>query len=596
MILSLCNDFDGKRCVTVAWDHQNIATRNIPIAWLHKVATTPPVDNNAQDRSRRLRHAAVGVSNELPRALRPPTPTLMSITNADNTEPTCPGCGDKMLWSNFLGGPYAKLNSWKCEHYEECKSDLENCGEERWFCSACNKDLCRFCYAHWNELPNAFVAVVYGCKISYCIEAAVLGQCLRDVGTKHTRVLMHTDDVPQTWLKVFQDVGWTLEQVGYIDGEVMTSDQRFRGVFTKLHALKLIQFEKIVLLDVDLLVRKNVDNLFKKKAPCAMRRHANGSLPDGARITKGSINAGVMVLQTSLEQYKKMMEHLRITRRKAMRGEKQTKSNQPEQDYLSKFYGRDWVNLGVEYNFQPHQLAFTDRRGLENCRRLTMNVDHVIITHFSALPKPCSWLLDPEYRCKTREEFIEGPLLQQYTKGLGTGRGARSSTLPRNEIEEILRKRTRTLSLEWFQAWDRLVRNHPNVNRLISRQETLPHTQNPAFSALPLQLALPSPESDNTGNPAPRPTPIKERRRHVFKQRKLSHAPRMTSSTTSPLRKEQKKITAHMGATNPSTYRSSADRAKQLQIQASTASCAREASIRDEANVLRSFATIDSTS
>ena len=46
-------------------------------------------------------------------------------------------------------------------------------------------------------------------------------------------------------------------------------------------------------------------------------------------------------------------------------------SHMPEQDWLTEYYcSYGWRSLGVLYNFQPHQLAFTDRGGLEKCARL----------------------------------------------------------------------------------------------------------------------------------------------------------------------------------------------------------------------------------
>ena len=472
--------------------------------------------------------AANGLPNKIPLALQHRAPMSRFSENGDIAVPACSGCGGRMRWTGYLGGAYAKLGSWRCDNFPLCKSELGNCGEERWFCGACNSDICRNCYVHWGELRGAFVAVVYGSDISYYIEAAVLGQCLRDVGTMQDCVLMHTDDVPGEWLGVFQKVGWRLKRVEYVDGEAMTSDRRFEGVFTKLHAIQLTEYEKIVLLDVDLLVRKNVDHLVRRRAPCAMRRHADGNLPDGAPITKGYINAGVMILPTSREQYECMMKHLKESRRNAARGAKQERSNQPEQDYLSKFYGRDWLHLGVEYNYQPHQLAFTDREGLENCRRLTMNVDQVFIAHFSALPKPVDWVLNREYRRLTQEEFIEGPLLEQYARGFGTDQRQRASQLAMCEIEKVLWRATTTFCKEWFLAWSRLAATQPVVARMVNG-----HVR--SLGDMPLQLEPSLSGAGSRGGGSVKCCSVSLVRRN---------APRMAAAPASPARRKRRRVVA----------------------------------------------------
>ena len=185
-----------------------------------------------------------------------------------------------MQWSSYMGNMYAGVG-WQCDFFDTCKSNQTNMGPRRWLCDACHTDICRLCHPYAGRLPNAFVAVLFGTKVSYCVEAAVLGQCLCNVGTKHQWILLHTHDVPKDWRDVLQDVAWRLQQVDYIDGDVLydgSSKNRFKGIFTKLHAINLTQFEKVVLLDVDLLVLKNVDHLFNKKPPCTLRRQATGNL------------------------------------------------------------------------------------------------------------------------------------------------------------------------------------------------------------------------------------------------------------------------------------------------------------------------------
>ena len=133
----------------------------------------------------------------------------------------------------------------------------------------------------------AFVSTLFGSKVAYCIDALVLGESLRIHQTKHPYILLITDDVPGKWKSVLIKVGWQLRTVEYINGDkfyTRGSGGRFSGVFTKLQALNLTEFDKVVLLDLDLLVRESIDDLFDRPTPSAMRRHASGDFVDQEHI------------------------------------------------------------------------------------------------------------------------------------------------------------------------------------------------------------------------------------------------------------------------------------------------------------------------
>ena len=102
----------------------------------------------------------------------------------------------------------------------------------------------------------AHVAVVFGDKPKYCLEAAVLGFSLKS-RTAHHMVLMHTDDVPKVWLEVCEHVGWQTRRIEHLEynKSLYPQQSRFSGVFTKLIVIGLEEFPKVLLLDTDMLVR-----------------------------------------------------------------------------------------------------------------------------------------------------------------------------------------------------------------------------------------------------------------------------------------------------------------------------------------------------
>ena len=102
---------------------------------------------------------------------------------------------------------------------------------------------------------------------SYALSAAVLGHSLR-AKTKHDMVLMYTDDVENVWLSICRSAGWTLRLVKHIKFQKeLYPTGRFAHVFTKLHAVGMEKYDKVIVLDTDVLIRNDMDELFERQTP-----------------------------------------------------------------------------------------------------------------------------------------------------------------------------------------------------------------------------------------------------------------------------------------------------------------------------------------
>ena len=174
----------------------------------------------------------------------------------------------------------------------------------------------------------------------------------------------------------------------------------------------------------------------------------------------GGINAGVMLLTPDKKEFAKMMVSLLQAARAG-----DFKSGMPEQDFLTSYYNEQWTAIGLEYNFQPHQIAHTDRKGLERCRRLAMSYPNdVRIVHFSALPKPVHLMIDDglqkRFAGKFARTYFAEHLFQQYCRMIGTDRltGKSTTKLHLFTIEGRLREATMLYCNEWFTAFDEMTR------------------------------------------------------------------------------------------------------------------------------------------
>ena len=243
----------------------------------------------------------------------------------------------------------------------------------------------------------AYVALIYGpaCH-KYFLGALVLGWGLsQHAGNRRERVLMYTNDVPQQYVEVLNAVGWSCRKIDYLSSVARAlfhnpHTSRFLDVFTKLRALELEEFEKVLCLDLDMLVRappkmsdvEPLESLFALDAPAAMKR-GNPCPAHGARVPycefwahperrvvdeipvhqqASGINAGVMLFKPDVARMREMEAEVRDWHHP-----EHYATHMPEQEYLTRFYGTfsQWTHIGCRYNFEidkneriPHD--FTD--------------------------------------------------------------------------------------------------------------------------------------------------------------------------------------------------------------------------------------------
>jgi glycogenin glucosyltransferase len=141
--------------------------------------------------------------------------------------------------------------------------------------------------------------------------------------------------------------------------------------YTKLHIFNLTQFSKIVYIDADVLVLKNVDELFDRPGLSAA--------PDVFPPDK--LNAGVMVVEPSASIFEEMMAQI----------ETLTSHDGGDTGFLNSFFP-DWFTwdsshrLPFKYNAQRtmHWLTYKGNPGYWNIVR------PISILHFSSNPKPWS--------------------------------------------------------------------------------------------------------------------------------------------------------------------------------------------------------------
>lgn len=116
-------------------------------------------------------------------------------------------------------------------------------------------------------------------------------------------------------------------------------------------------------------------------------RVVGGKNPEWNWFQQAGINAGLMLFRPSQKVFRDIKACLIEPYHPGLFG-----SGGPEQDFLSRYFADVWSHLGVEYNYQLHQIyqqiyPQRDQRQQERKKFLT-DPNELKIIHFSGPSKP----------------------------------------------------------------------------------------------------------------------------------------------------------------------------------------------------------------
>ncbi|CAI5510244.1 unnamed protein product [Closterium sp. Naga37s-1] len=136
----------------------------------------------------------------------------------------------------------------------------------------------------------------------YYVATRVMLQTVRRTGTVADLVVLASEDVPATWTNTLKKEGVRVVRVSNIPNPYRTTsafNPRFPFALNKLLAWRLREYKRVVLLDADNLVLKNIDELFQCGSMCAVF------------INPCIFHTGLVVLKPSVKVFKDMMQQLR---------------------------------------------------------------------------------------------------------------------------------------------------------------------------------------------------------------------------------------------------------------------------------------------
>ena len=323
---------------------------------------------------------------------------------------------------------------------------------------------------------------MWGKQLPIMIDVLVLGNSLLEHNTKASKLLCLNDDTRDMKIARLTRAFWSTVDVSHTElpKHLQGSEQkRLQGVYSKLQTMKIFasgenKQHRILVVDADLLFRRNIDDVFSVNAPAAVMRgecdtclihrrpghsYFYGDVRSGSRNQpmKGGINGGMVLLEPSEEAYREMMEELaKFDPWTAM----------AEQEFLSWYFGRtaEWNAIHKKHNFQIHQLFLstpTPPPGQEresSFQNMVNDPQEIRVFHFSADRKPSHILLEDM-------ESVQGwsalPVhlknLEQHMHDQHASRNPEIWKYPEwlNKVDKLQEE----AHYEWFEAWKRTYKN-----------------------------------------------------------------------------------------------------------------------------------------
>jgi len=217
-------------------------------------------------------------------------------------------------------------------------------------------------------------------KVSYLAGTLVLDYGLKETHSKYPLVVMVTPELPQEGRDVLKKRAIPIREIQPLKPEegthnLASADERFRDTWTKLRAFELEEFDRVVLLDSDMIVKENMDDLMEVQLPpggiaaahvcaCNPRKFPHYPadwIPENCAFTAvsgptepsptpsdqprpyGQLNSGTVVLEPSLELAKNLYHFLATD-------ERVPTWSFPDQDLLTAFFHGKWTSLPWYYN------------------------------------------------------------------------------------------------------------------------------------------------------------------------------------------------------------------------------------------------------
>ena len=185
----------------------------------------------------------------------------------------------------------------------------------------------------------AFVSIIT--SDDYLRGLLVLHRSLIDTNTQYPFLTLITEDISVDTVSVLDKhhIPYKVIKTKINNPTDVDQSHRWFPTYSKLNIFDQTQYDKVVYLDADMLILRNIDELFKFPHMSAVI--AGGMLP--GKSTRKHLNSGMFVLEPSHELFEDMMSKVGKIEKLESGGSIDKPRRGSDQDFLNAYY-LDWPN------------------------------------------------------------------------------------------------------------------------------------------------------------------------------------------------------------------------------------------------------------
>lgn len=185
----------------------------------------------------------------------------------------------------------------------------------------------------------AFVSIIT--SDDYLRGLLVLHRSLIDINTQYPFLTLITEDISVDTVSVLDKhhIPYKIIKTKINNPTDVDQSHRWFPTYSKLNIFDQTQYDKVVYLDADMLILRNIDELFKFPHMSAVI--AGGMLP--GKSTRKHLNSGMFVLEPSHELFEDMMSKIGKIEKLESGGSIDKPRRGSDQDFLNAYY-LDWPN------------------------------------------------------------------------------------------------------------------------------------------------------------------------------------------------------------------------------------------------------------
>lgn len=258
-------------------------------------------------------------------------------------------------------------------------------------------------------MKKAYITLLSSDK--YGIAVLALNEALKKVNSKYPLAVLVTDDISNKLKNVLKGQGIVLiesEKI-QISDEIKNKNSNenssnWNNTFDKLTIFELTDYDKLIYLDSDMYIRKNIDHLFEAD-------HLSATVDRHCCIiedTYTELTSGIMVIKPQVGLTKKLVDIIDTLTNKYKRF--------GDQDVIQEYY-KDWKNntklhLPITYNmfFVDTDFYVKDETKLNVCSNANFGkykIDDIYVFHFIVSKKPWDFEKAEDYLKCIEEVLLE---------------------------------------------------------------------------------------------------------------------------------------------------------------------------------------------